>query len=66
MAARLQLRDVWIALRIVDELMMGEMLQPIMMRAAVNGKHAAEVGGEIVEPAIAEQDVMGAFVGEAA
>ena len=40
MAAGLQLRDIGIAVRIVDELMMGDVLQAIVLRRAEEGEHA--------------------------
>ena len=37
-----------------------------MVRAAVQGKHAEPLGHQVVEPAVAEQNVMHRFVGQAA
>lgn len=65
MAAGLQLRDIGIAVRIVDELMMRDVLQTIVLRGAEKRKHAEPIGNEIVPPAILQQNVMRRFVGEA-
>ena len=62
----LQLRHVRVALGVVDELMVGQVLQAIVVRAAVKREHAEQVGGQVVEPAIAKQDVMNRLMGQAA
>ena len=64
--ARLQLRHVRIALRIVDELMVRQVLQPIMVRAGKQREQAEPVGSQLVQRAIAEEDVMHALVRQAA
>ena len=62
----LQLRDVRVALGVVDELVMGQVLQAVVVRAAEQREHAQQVGREVVEPAVAEEDVMHPFMGQAA
>ncbi len=62
--AGLQLRHVRIALGIVDELMMRDVLQAVMLRRAEQRKHAEPIGHKIVPQAIAQQDVMRCLVSE--
>ncbi len=65
-AAGLQLRDVRVALRVVDELVVGQVLQAVVVRAAEQGQHAEEVRGKVVEVAVAEEDVVNSLMGQAA
>ena len=57
-AARLELRDVGIVGRVVDELVMGQVLEPIVMRRAVDREHAQIIGDEVVREPVLEEDVM--------
>ena len=65
MAAGLQLRNVRIAVGIVDELVMGQVLQAIMLRGAEQREHAEEIGNQIVEEPIAKQNMVGGFMSQA-
>ena len=62
MAARLQLRNVRIAVRIVDELMVREVLQAIQLRRAEHRKHRENVRCQIVQQSVFKQDMMHALV----
>ena len=58
----LQLRHVRVAVGVVDELVVGEVLQAVVVDAAEQREHAEQVGREVVQVAVAEQDVVRAFV----
>ena len=51
---------------VVDELVVGQVLQAIMLRAAVQREHAQQIRRQVVEAAVAEQDVMHRLVGQTA
>src|SRR5262249_13785217 len=53
-----------IALGIIDELVMGQVLQAVVVRNAQNRKHAQPVGGQLVEQPIAKKEVMAGFVAQ--
>ena len=64
-AAGLQLGNIRIVSRVIDELVMGEMLQAIVLRRPEKRKHAAPIGHEIVAEAVLEERVVGGLMGEA-
>ena len=66
MTAGFQLRDVRIAIRSVDELVMGQMLQAVMVNAAEQWKHREQVGSEVIQFSMAKKSVMNAVVGKSA
>ena len=64
MAARLQLRHVGVAVGVVDELVMGVVLQAVVIERAEQREHRQPVAGQVVESAVAEEDVVAGLVGE--
>ena len=65
MAARLQLRNVRVAVRIVDELMVREVLQAIQLRRTEHRKHREDVGREIVQQPVFKQNMVYTLMREA-
>ena len=63
-AAGLQLRDIGIAVGVVDELVMGDVLQAIVLRRAEQREHAEPVGDEIVESRLLKQNVVRRLVSQ--
>ena len=64
MAIDHDLGNVGISLEIIDELVVGQVVQPIVVRRAQHRKHAEPIGGQFIEPAISEQRVMRRLVSE--
>ncbi len=64
MAARFHLGDIRVALAVIDELMVGQVLDAIVMGVAQDWEHAKPVRNQLVEPAIAKQHVMAGLVAE--
>ncbi len=63
-AAGGHLRNVGVAFRIVRELMMSQVLNPVMMGGAQHWEHGEEVRNHFVEQPIAEEHVVAGFVRE--
>ena len=61
-----QLADIGIALGIVDELVVRQVMQAEVVGCRQNGKRRQPVGRQLVELAVGEQHVVGAFVDGAA
>ena len=49
MAVGLELGKVGVTLRVIDELVVGEVLEPIVVDACEEREHAEQVGGEVIE-----------------
>ncbi len=64
MAAGLELGDVRIAVRIVDELVMGQMLQAIVLGRGIEREHAEPIRDEIVPQPVFEERMVGRLMGE--
>ncbi len=64
--AFVQLADVGIALRVVDELVVREVMQPEVIGRRQDGKGREPIGRQLVELAVGEQHVVRAFVDGAA
>ena len=65
MSAGLQLEHIGIAFGIIHKLVVGEVLQSVKVGGAVKRKEAEDVGYQLVEEAVLQQDVMRTLVGQA-